>query len=159
MNSFLVKNMKIIYVKYTVLLLLLWSFSGCNEAERKTENSTEVVGGVETPADPIYDPAKGSHIIAPEMTKLITDTLGIVMYELTMNPGDSLVWHEHPHHTFYVLKGGTVAVYFKDMEKQVLELPVGLGMYGAPSGDAAVNIGESNIVLLTHDIYSLNLHQ
>ena len=74
-----------------------------------------------------------------------------------MEPGDSLAWHLHPNHTFYVLEGGTLAVTVDSMEeKKVLELSAGFGSYGPPSADVAVNIGESTIKVFLHDIYSLN---
>ena len=92
----------------------------------------------------------------PESIKMLADTFGVVMYESVMEPGDSAVWHEHPYHTVYVLEGGTLAVYFEGMEKQIMELPTGLGFIQPPSGDAAVNIGETTIRILTHDIYDLN---
>ena len=139
----------------TVVLLL--AFTACNptaNTEEKTGN--DKVSEVEKPHRTVYDPAKGGHVIAPEMTRILGDTLGIVMYESIMNPGDSVAWHEHPYHTFYVLEGGTLAVYFQDMERQVIELPTGFGLIQPPAGDAAVNIGETTIRLLSHDIYALD---
>lgn len=151
--------MKNNYYIYTVFALLLLSFTACKQDASKTENASKTIVEVETPTKSTYDPAKGAHIIAPEMTKMLSDTLGIVMYELIMEPGDSLAWHQHPNHTFYVLEGGTLAVTFDGMERQVLELPSGFGAYGPPSGDVAVNIGKSTIKILAHDIYSLNSNE
>jgi quercetin dioxygenase-like cupin family protein len=146
------------YSVCTVFVLLLLSFTACKPVTSNAEK--EGVDGavveVETPAKPLYDPAKGLHVIAPEMTKMLGDTLGIVMYESIMKPGDSVAWHEHPYHTVYVLEGGTLAVYFEDMKKQIFELPTGLALTQPPAGDAAVNIGETTIRLLTHDIYALD---
>jgi hypothetical protein len=141
-----------------VLLLLL--FTACKEASPSTEKEGKaLLEEVSLIESPVYNPAKGAHIVEPKMTRMLADTLGIVMYEFIMKPGDSLAWHEHPHHTFYVLEGGTLAVYFEGLEKQVLDLPVGFGMHAIPGGDAAVNIGESTVKLLMHDIYGLNIKE
>lgn len=75
------------------------------------------------------------------------------MYLTTLEPGDSLTFHAHPNHTFYVLGGGTLAVYFKGKEKQEMELPQGFGLISPPNADAAVNTGNTVIKLLMHDIY------
>jgi quercetin dioxygenase-like cupin family protein len=146
------------YSVCTVFVLLLLSFTACKPVTSNAEKEgvDETVKGVDTPAKPVYDPAKGGHVIGSEMTRMLGDTLGIVMYESILKPGDSVAWHEHPYHTVYVLEGGTLAVYFEDMKKHVLELPAGLSLIQPPAGDAAVNIGETTIRLLTHDIYALD---
>ena len=92
----------------------------------------------------------------PQVVKMLGDTLGVVMYESVMEPGDSAVWHEHPYHTVYVLEGGTLTVYFEDMEPQLFELPQGAALIQPPLGDAAVNTGETTVRLLTHELYSLD---
>lgn len=142
------------HANLTLLLVALW-LSACKQATSPPEQeSTKTVA--EIPVKHDYDPGKGSHIVGAGMTKMITDTLGSVMYELTMKPGDSLGWHQHPFHTVFVLEGGKLAVYFDGSEeKQIMELPTGFGMLGHPSGDAAVNVGETTVRLLTHDLYSL----
>lgn len=138
--------------------LLLLSFTACKPGTAKAEKNdvNQTVTEVETPARQIHDPAKGGHLISKEVTRIVGETMGILIYELIMKQGDSVPLHEHPYHTFYVLEGGTLAIYFVDMEKQILELPAGFGMIQPPSGDAAVNIGETTVLLLSHDIYALD---
>ncbi|WP_420460378.1 cupin domain-containing protein [Neolewinella sp.] len=103
-----------------------------------------------------YDRNKGLDRIHPKAVQLLGDTFGIVMYESVLQPGDSVVWHEHPYHTVYVLEGGSLTVYFEDMEPQPFELPKGAALIQPPLGDMAVNTGETSVRLLTHDLYSLN---
>ncbi|MCP9236305.1 hypothetical protein [Lewinella sp. JB7] len=136
--------------------LLVATLISCDQ---QTPPPEEIDDPVAVEADPVeeptYDPSEGLHRLAPEMLTMIQDTLGIVMYEAVMEPGDSVGWHEHPVHTVYVLQGGTLAVYFEGMERQVLELPTGLALIQPALGDAAVNIGDTPVRLLTHDLYSL----
>jgi hypothetical protein len=79
-------------IRYTVFVLLLLSFTACKQSTDETQGNA-TLAEVEEAAKPIYDPAKGCHIVGSEMTKMLVDTLGIVMYEFIMKPGDSVGWH------------------------------------------------------------------
>ncbi|WP_215225282.1 cupin domain-containing protein [Echinicola shivajiensis] len=140
-----------------LFIMLLASFTACDPSSSSNEKVEEKVTSIE--AKPTitkeYDMSKACHIVGADMSKVLVDTLGVVMYEFTMNPGDSVAWHEHPYHTLYVLEGGKAAVYFNGGEKQIMEFPTGYGMLGEPLGDAAVNIGDTPIKVLTHELYSL----
>ena len=102
-----------------------------------------------------YDRNQGAHIVAPELTKILQDKHGIVMYELTMEPGDTLPWHEHPPHTFYILEEGTLEVIFEDSTVTSF-FPKGKTNFGSPFGDMAINTGETTIKILMHEFYSLD---
>lgn len=142
----------------SILIVMVWiPFTSCNQSSSTTEKVEEITANIETMPTPSkeYDMSKACHIVGADMSKVLVDTLGVVMYEFTMNPGDSVAWHEHPYHTLYVLEGGKAAVYFSGGEKQIMEFPAGYGMLGEPLGDAAVNIGDTPIKVLTHELYSL----
>ncbi len=59
-----------------------------------------------------YDAATDGMMVAPKMTRILGDTLGIKMYEVISKPGDSIPLHSHPDHAFYVIQGGKAAIYF-----------------------------------------------
>lgn len=148
--------MKLIYYfKCCALILLMLPFTNCKDQAQPVASTDEEPIANERPAKLVYDPSRGMHSVGEDMTKMLGDTLGITMYEFTMKPGDSVVWHEHPFHTIYVLNGGTLGVYFEDMEQQVMALPTGTSIISGPSGDSAVNIGDTTVRLLAHDIYTL----
>ena len=77
------------------------------------------------------------------------------MYELTIEPGDTLPWHEHPAHTFYILKEGTLEVIFEDSTITSF-YPKGKTNFGSPFRDMAINTGETTIKILMHELYSLD---
>jgi len=134
---------------FFVTLLL----TGCNQSA-DTENNADSATATEEQTDmPAYDPAMDLALTGGDSIEMLGDTLGIKMYIGSMAPGDSVAWHYHPDHTIYVLEGGTLAVYFEGEEKQTMELPDGIGLISPPMTDAAVNIGNTTIKLLTHDIY------
>ena len=144
------------YLRCGAALLLLAVLSACGESSAR-DQTTDVTAAVESDSvTSPFDQSKGLHRVMPQVVKMLGDTLGVVMYESVMEPGDSAVWHEHPYHTVYVLEGGTLTVYFEDMEPQLFELPQGAALIQPPLGDAAVNTGETTVRLLTHELYSLD---
>ncbi len=78
------------------------------------------------------------------------------MYELTMEPGDTLPWHEHPPHTFYILEEGTLTVIFENGSQKTSFHSKGQTNFGSPFGDMAINTGGTNIKVLMHEFYSLD---
>jgi len=139
----------------SLLLTTLWLI-GCNqsaETESNADSATATVESEDQTDMPAYDPAMDLALTGGDSIEMLGDTLGIKMYIGSMAPGDSVAWHYHPDHTIYVLEGGTLAVYFEGAEKQIMELPDGIGLISPPLSDAAVNIGNTTIKLLTHDIY------
>ncbi|MGJ5640570.1 cupin domain-containing protein [Formosa sp. S-31] len=143
-------------VGFAMLLLIL---TNCNKTKSAPtyEIDKEVITITDTmhTTSTIYNPDKGCHIVGAEMTKMLGDSLGIVMYEFTMKPGDTVGWHEHPYHTIYFLEGGTLALYDVENNKSIAEFPTGLALIGGPEGDAAVNIGTNTVKFITQDLYSL----
>ena len=139
----------------TLLLATMW-LTGCNQSAETETNGDAATAAVESEKQTdmtAYDPAMDLALTGGDSIEMLGDTLGIKMYIGSMAPGDSVAWHYHPDHTVYVLEGGTMAVYFEGAEKQIMELPDGIGFISPPLSDAAVNIGNTTITLLTHDIY------
>jgi quercetin dioxygenase-like cupin family protein len=101
----------------------------------------------------VYDPAKDGMLVAPQFTRKLGDTLGIHFYEVTVGPGDSIPWHMHPKHIFYVVAGGKAAIYFEGAGRQEWELQAGMGIVNGPVMDAARNIGNTTIKFIVADIY------
>jgi quercetin dioxygenase-like cupin family protein len=140
-------------------LLFAFSFwlSGCYQSGTSQDN-TDTDQSLAVSNDmidmPAYDPAMDMTIMAADAVEMLGDTLGIKMYIATMAPGDSVGWHDHPDYTIYILEGGTMAVYRNGSdERQIIELPAGAGFVAPAASDAAVNVGNTTIRMLTHDIY------
>lgn len=142
---------------FALLMLLSIGFFACNQSANDAKQGHEEKTGAEETEMFIYDPDKGAHIVAPDMTKILEDTLGVVIYELTMEPGDTLPWHEHPYHTSYILEGGTLEIIYGDGKSKIREFPTGRAGLGSPFGDIAINKGETTIKILMHELYSLEV--
>jgi len=140
----IMKNKLSLFVSILVISIVFFS---CKKQE------ADPIQELET-NDPLYDKNQGAHIVASHLTKKLEDRKGIVMYELTMEPGDTLPWHEHPPHTFYTLEEGTLEVIFEDSTKTSF-YPEGQTNFGSPSREMAINKGETTIKMLFHDFYYL----
>jgi len=75
------------------------------------------------------------------------------MYELILNPGDSIGLHAHLDHTIYVLEGGTATIWVNGTEQKEVSFKTGQGWLGAPLTDAAKNTGDKRIRILITEIF------
>jgi hypothetical protein len=101
----------------------------------------------------LYDPSKDGGKVFPKGTRILSDTLGVRLYELTILPGDSVPLHNHPDHIFYVIQGGKVALYMNGGERMEGEMMNGEGFVHGPVIDKAINIGNTTIKAIVADIY------
>ena len=134
--------------KLTPLLLLIVTGTICGfqktHAQKQSQDTSSMLQ---------YDPAMDPLTVGAKFSKKLADTLGIKMYEFTLNPGDSAELHAHPDHTVYVLQGGTLAVTFNKVDRRILELKPGDGFVSGSLSDAGKNIGTTTVKLLVTDIY------
>jgi quercetin dioxygenase-like cupin family protein len=141
------------------VLVSFFFIHSCNEASRTAENkntdtSTTTVGKSNT-IGPLYDASIDHSIVGAAFTKIIHDSLGIKMSEVTLKPGDSLGFHSHPDHAFYLLDTSTVILYLPGRNKGDTisgGLP-GTGGIMGPFNDAGKNIGKTNVRLLEIDVH------
>lgn len=95
--------------------------------------------------------------VAPNMTKVLIDDYDVLMYELTIEPGDTLPHHEHAINSYYIIQGGTLEIIFNDSTSETIEFETGDTGIGAPSGDMAINRGETTIKVLMQEFYYLEV--
>ena len=132
------------------------SVIACKEAAKTSENNA--LDSVTMPANnnssmPAYDPAMDPLTVGAQFSKLLHDTLGIKLYEASLEPGDSSLLHIHPDHIVYILEGGKLAVYFQGVERKEFDFKAGMGFVSGPLTDAAKNIGTTTVRMLIAEIY------
>lgn len=138
-----------------IFLALLFSFAfiACKD-EAKKEEPIKVEGfKIDVPAMPDYDAAMDPIKVEAQFLKLHKDTLGIKLYEVVLNPGDSVGIHNHPDHVIYVAQGGTLRLYSSDGKFQESELPTGAAMIAPYQSHYGKNIGSTTVKLVVADIY------
>jgi quercetin dioxygenase-like cupin family protein len=140
----------------TVILTFLITFftiASCNEQSKNDEPTNTGVSKNEANLMPAYDPAMDPVKVEASFNKVLADTLNVKLYEVTLNPGDSVNLHTHPDYTLYILQGGTLKIYPKSGEPQVNELQTGMGMIFPTGSHSGKNIGTTTVKLLVTDIY------
>ena len=101
---------------------------------------------------PVLDPALDPLVALKDFVKVFADTMGVQMYELTVEPGDSIPLHQHLDYSVYVLQGGKFILYVNGTDPYEREIKAGRGSVNGPLIDAAKNIGETTIKLLVTEI-------
>jgi quercetin dioxygenase-like cupin family protein len=136
-----------------IALLLALAFISCNN-EAKKDEPVKVEGvKIEAPSMPAYNPDMDPIIVEAAFLKLHKDTLGIKLYEVTLNPGDSVGLHTHPDHVLYVAQGGKLRLYAEDGKSQDTELPAGAAVIAPAQSHYGLNIGQTTVKLVVADIY------
>ena len=134
-------------------VLMAFAFIACNNEATKDEPVKVEGVKIETASMPAYDAAMDPVNVEAKFAKIHTDSLGIKLYEVTLQPGDSVGMHNHPDNVVYVLEGGTGELKLKDGTVQAVEFIKGMGMLGGPATHSGKNTGTTTIKLLVADIY------
>jgi beta-alanine degradation protein BauB len=84
--------------------------------------------------------------------KLLVDTLGVRMFEVTFNPGDKVAMHSHPDHAVYALSGGSLEITNDKGHKEVVEITSGMAAIFPAETHSARNLGNSTIKAIVMEI-------
>jgi quercetin dioxygenase-like cupin family protein len=140
----------------TLLLFFGMTSVSCEQKPKETPPAPETP---EVPAAPeateIYtvDEAMNPLNVYKDKTKVFADSLNVQMYELILEPGDSLGLHSHLDHTIYVLEGGTGTIWVGGKEQKEVAFVAGQGWLSGPLTDAAKNTGDTRIRVLITEIF------
>ena len=102
------------YEKLIVLSLLTVLLFACQKNDR---DATAIDANKDSSSMPSYDPAMEPLTVGAKFCKKLGDSLGVKLYEFTVEPGDSWGLHTHPDHAVYVLEGGKMALFISGSGK------------------------------------------
>lgn len=139
-------------MKKIVLAAALAALTSCTEQREADNKVTAPEASTETNDAPVYDPALDITKVAPDMYKLLHDTLNMRVLEATYKPGDSSAVHAHPDFAMYVLEGGTVRITGQDGKSQDVEFKKGAGMVLPADTHSAKNIGKTTLKLVVVEV-------
>ena len=134
---------------FTILIAIV--FTSCKNETKKDEPSTTDV--VKTEIMPAYDATLDPVNVEAKFLKMHKDTLGIKLYEVTLNPGDSVGIHNHPDHVIYFAQGGKLRLYAKDGKSEDVEVPTGAAILSPTTSHYGLNIGTTPVKMIVTDIY------
>jgi quercetin dioxygenase-like cupin family protein len=84
--------------------------------------------------------------VAPNLYKILGDSLGIRILEATYKPGDSSAMHTQPDNAVYVVQGGSITSIGKDGTKTVSEVKTGsTAIRAASESHITKNTGNTTI--------------
>ena len=137
--------------------LLAWCialvFTACNQSDKKedtpkTGDSTATAKTEAPPPAAVPDAVKA----APNFYKVLADSIGIRILEVTYNPGDSSAWHSHPDYAIYVAEGGMATFYGKDGAKMEAEMKTGSVKIKTAEFHSVKNTGKTPIKVILVEV-------
>ncbi|MEP7373945.1 MAG: cupin domain-containing protein [Chitinophagaceae bacterium] len=134
-------------------LAILVTLVACNSADKK-EEPTATTDTTKTEAvQPIVEDVTPDAIkAAPDLYKVLNDTMGIRIVEATYKPGDSSALHSHPDYAIYAVSGGMATFYGKDGAKMESEMKTGMTNIRAGEIHAVKNTGKTTIKVILVEV-------
>jgi len=128
----------------------------CNGGDKKEETTTTTDSTSITKTDTVQQVAQDVTVdalkAAPDLYKLIKDTMGIRVLEATYKPGDSSAMHSHPDYALYVIDGGTAEFTGKDGKKMANEMKSGAENIRPGEVHSVKNTGKTTIKVLLVEV-------
>jgi quercetin dioxygenase-like cupin family protein len=90
--------------------------------------------------------------VAPNLYKVMKDTMGIRILEATYKPGQSSAMHSHPDLVLYVISGGTSEFTGKDGKKDKVDLKTGMSRIVPAEMHSVKNIGKTTLKVLLVEV-------
>lgn len=141
--------------QYLLAISFFLTCIACNqdekkEDEKKVDSSSTAVKEVTPPAP--QEVSIDATTNAPNLYKLMSDSLGIRVLEATYKPGDSSVMHSHPDNVFYVIAGGKGEFIDKDGKKMEIDLKTGMSNINSYQLHSVKNIGKTTMRVLLVEV-------
>ena len=132
---------------------ILLTLAACNQADKKEEpseatDSTKIETVQPAAQDAVMDAVKA----APDLYKVLRDTMGIRIVEATYKPGDSSALHSHPDLAAYTAAGGTVAFYGKDGTKMENAMKTGTTLVRPGELHSVKNTGKTTLKVILVEV-------
>ena len=127
-------------------ILISASLIACNDKSEETATSTEnSAASTETAATATSTNEMDAAKVSPNIYKVVADTMGIRMLEVTVSPGDSSAMHSHPDNVVYVTDGGAMTFTAKDGSQGVAELKSGAAVIRPAETHSSKNTGNTTL--------------
>ncbi len=127
-------------------ILISASLIACNDkAEENTASTETSAASTETAATSGIANDMDASKVAPNVYKVVADTMGIRMLEVSLAAGDSSAMHSHPENAVYVTDGGMMTFTAKDGSKVEAELKSGTARISPAETHSSKNTGNTTL--------------
>jgi quercetin dioxygenase-like cupin family protein len=125
---------------------------GKQEESATTTDSSSTTTTTDTVQQAVQETTPDAVKAAPDLYKVVSDSLGIRMLEATYKPGDSSAIHAHPDYAIYVISGGTAEFTGKDGKKRVSDMKAGMENIIGEEVHTVKNIGKTTVKVLVVEV-------
>ena len=144
-----------LYSRIILAIFISGSLIAC-KGKQKTEEqpaTTDTTATTKTASTPGNDMENMDAVkMAPNLYKVVADTLGIRILDVTYKPGDSSVMHWHPDNAVYFIDGGTSIFYGKDGSKMVMNVKPGMAAVRGAETHSVKNTGKTTVHVLLVEV-------
>jgi quercetin dioxygenase-like cupin family protein len=144
--------------KYILAISISILFIACNPESKKEETSTSTDSTSNVKPDTTTSTAAPKETTmdavtaAPNLYKVLNDSAGIRILEVTYKPGDSSIMHSHPINAVYVISPGTLQFTGKDGTRQTVAFKTGMGMIRGEDLHSVKNNGKTTLKALLVEV-------
>ena len=127
----------------------------CNsdKKEESTETTTADTAAATEAAPPApAETTPNAVTAAPNLYKVLSDSAGIKIEEVTYNPGDSSALHSHTDYAVYAISGGKATFYGKDGSKTESEMKTGTSYVRGAEVHSVKNTGKTPVKVILVEV-------
>lgn len=142
-----------------IFLASLFLIIACNDAGEKetTTTTTDTITDTSTEVLPTAPQgAMDAVAVAPNLYRVLADSLGLRVLEASYKPGDSSAMHSHPDHAVYVVQGGSSTFTDQNGETMKRELKTGWSRIWPAASHRVHNTGSTATKVIVVEINRAN---
>ena len=132
------------YSRIILAIIISASLIACNN----DKDSEETTNTTDNTATMDVDAVTAS----PGLYKVVADSAGIRVLDVTYQPGDSSPMHWHPDNVIYVIEGGSSTFYMKDGSKVESSLGSGVSAIRPAESHSVKNTGSNAIHVILFEV-------
>lgn len=140
--------------RFILALGISLALISCNDNGKEEPQTTDSTGTAKTET---VEPSTQETVMdaiqaAPDLYKILSDTMGIRIVEATYKPGDSSAMHSHHDYAIYAISGGTATFYGKDGTSMANEMKTATINVRASELHSVKNTGKSTIKVILVEV-------
>ena len=133
-------------------ILLALSCNSDKKEESTDTTATDTAAATEAAPPAPAETTPNAVTAAPNLYKVLSDSAGIKIEEVTYNPGDSSALHSHADYAVYAISGGKATFYGKDGSKAENEMKTGTTYVRGAEVHSVKNTGKTPVKVILVEV-------